>query len=262
MKNRKKIKKYNNKYGGFIVEENKEIPYDIKFSLINPKNPPSDEACKLFYEIEETNSKIKKIFENDPKELKRNFKLLLSLAEAGLVGEVGNPKIAKQALKNLKYDILVGQGKKIKTKYITEFGKSGIYRIILLMILFFYFKEKSYSIYFLVAVGAIIGSWVSFCTRKLEIDFEDLVNFEKDLMPFNIRITFIGLVSVIFSMLLKNEILLVSFGEFSLKDLFLSNEKSVLFGILCGILDTRLAVNLYKKTELILSLKGETNGRL
>lgn len=260
MKNKKNFK--NNKYQGFIVEKNSEISYDIKFSLQNPERTPPNIDCELYHEIEEFNSKIKKIFTNDKEELERNFNLLLSLAQAGLVGKERNPKVAKQALNNLKYDILVSQGKKMKTKYIVGLGINSIIIISILTLLYFFLKEKSFVIYFLVSIGAIIGSWVSFCIRKLEITFDDLVNFEKDLMPFGIRIIFIGIVSLIFAMLLKNEILSISFGEFSLKNLLLSNEKCILFGILCGIMDTKLAVNLYKKTEIILNLKGERNDRL
>lgn len=243
-----------NQYMGFQVRKHDTIPYDINFSLNSSGEVPKD-AFELYKEIENMTSKLKKIFKNDKEELDRNFELLLSLAQAGLVKEIGNPKSAKQALENLKFDILTVQGKKLKSEYIRELGTAVFLNTVILTFVYLIFKNEVFSKYILVFMGAMIGSWVSFCIRKLVINFDDLVNFEKDLMPFQPRLVFIGSIALIFAMLLNNDILSISFGTLSLKTFLVTVEKNILFGILCGILDMKLATNLYEKTELILNIK-------
>lgn len=245
-------------YKGFLVRENDEVPYDINFSLINSKCKIPKVVEELYVDIEKTISDLKMIFKNNEEELAKNFKLVLSLAQAGLAGENGNPYLAKKALENLKNDIIITFGAKLKTKYIKNLG-IGVF----IFDCFIYYIYNNYNLtnYLLVFMGALIGSWVSFCIRKLDIKFNDLVHFEKDTMPFYIRLIFIGIVSIIFAMLLKNEIITIQFGKFSLSTFFETNEKHFLFGIICGITDIKLAINLYRRSENILNVKGEKNVR-
>ncbi|MFR8990442.1 MAG: hypothetical protein ACLVH9_04665 [Fusobacterium sp.] len=245
-----------NKYQGFMVIENPDIPYDIKFSLINPNcRYVPKESAQLYYEIEKILSDLKVIFKDNDEELKKNFKLVLSLAQGGLAGRTGNPQMAKKSLNSLKNDILTVYGQKLKTKYIYNLGKTALFFDIITYILYSTIPNPTFKLYLIVLMGTFIGSWISFCIRKLEIKFDDLVHFEKDLMPYFIRLIFIGIVSVIFAMIINNEIITILFSDFSLKGFFLTKEKSLLFGILCGLVDIKLATNLYKKSEKILNIK-------
>lgn len=247
-------------YNGYYVYRNPKDEYDIVFELQPSKGKVPKEAINLYIEVDKTAPQLKKIFKDDEVELKRNFEMLLTLAQGGLSGKLGNPKLGKEALDSLKYDILLSNGGKIKSSHIIGVGKYVIINIVIAIVLnkiLEFYGEKEFTSYIILFIGAMIGSWLSVCIRKLEITFEDLANFEKDLMPFEIRLVFIGIVSIVFGMLVNNEIVTISFGELSLKTLFDSTQKTLLFGILCGIVDTKLAVNLYKKSETILNVKED-----
>ncbi|MGL5724291.1 hypothetical protein [Cetobacterium sp.] len=250
------------KFKGFYVQKNANDEDDIEFSVQEPSQEIPKNYNELFSEVEKLRADIIKIFEKDKIGKEKYFQMLLTLAQAGLAGENSNPDLGLIALKSLKNDILTVEGQKFKTKYMISLGKNAAINAVITLVLFFamsnFFKFSTIK-YLLVFSGAMIGSWISFGIRKLDISFKDLVNFEKDLMPCQIRLIFIGIVSVIFAMLVNNNLIDISVSNFKLSTLFLKSETTLLFGILCGILDKNLAINLYEKSHNILNIssKGE-----
>lgn len=252
-----------NSFKGFYVKKNDDVKYDIEFSLVDSSQSIPEKHKILYSEVERTKSNIIKIFERDINSLEKYFHMLLSLAQAGLSGENSTPELSLIALENLKNDILIVEGQKFKTKYIQKLGLNAFFNFILCFIflqLLIYFNINNYNKLPLIFSGAMIGSWLSFGIRKLEITFEDLVSFEKDLMPCQIRLIFIGIISVIFGMIIDSKLINLSIANTSIDILFLKNETTVLFGILCGILDKNLAINLYQKSHSILNIseKGKS----
>lgn len=252
-----------NLFKGFYVKKNDVAKYDIEFSLQDPSQDIPEKYKLLYSQVEKTKSNIIKIFEKDINSLEKYFDMLLSLAQAGLAGENSTPEISLIALENLKNDILIVEGQKFKTKYIEKLGLNALINFILCFIclqILNFFNINNYNKLPLIFSGAMIGSWLSFGIRKLEITFEDLVSFEKDLMPCQVRLIFIGIISVIFGMVIDSKLINLSIGNTSIDILFLKNETTVLFGILCGILDKNLAINLYQKSHSILNIseKGKS----
>lgn len=246
-----------NSFKGFYVKKNDNSPFDIEFSLQDPSQQIPDNYKVLYSQIEKTKANLIKIFEFDLDNLEKYFEMLLSLAQAGLAGEYSTPEISLLALENLKNDILIIEGQRFKTNYIQKLGKNALINMIIgfsILQISNNFDTTNFDKFILVFNGAMIGSWISFGIRKLEINFEDLVSFEKDLMPCQIRLFFIGIISIIFAMIIDNRLINISVGNMNLYTLFFKNETTVLFGILCGILDKNLAINLYQKSHNILNI--------
>lgn len=244
-------------FKGFYVEENSKTPYDIVFSLQDSSQEIPPKYQLLYSEVERTKANIIKIFESNPQNLEKYFKMLLSLAQAGLAGENSTPQISLIALENLKNDILVIEGFKFKNAYIIKLGENAFINIFISYLVFLVFnilEIPNFNKYFFIFGGSMIGSWISFGIRKLEITFEDLVNFEKDLMTYQVRLIFVGIISIIFGMIIDNELITFSIGNIGLNTLLLKTETTLLFGILCGILDKNLAINLYQKSHDILNI--------
>lgn len=100
--------------GYFIVYENTaNEDFDVKFEL-HPdlaKNEVPDEQQVLYIEVEKANNVIRSLNNSDYIVKKKYFDKLLSLAQAGLVGETAQPNLALKSLHELKDEVLSVRGK-------------------------------------------------------------------------------------------------------------------------------------------------------
>ena len=85
--------------GLFIVSRDTSNPNDILFNIRKGvKKLDDEEQLSLRDEIDRTLSVLRLLFKDDSKSFDYYFNPLLSLAQAGLVGNSAAPKVAKRAL--------------------------------------------------------------------------------------------------------------------------------------------------------------------
>lgn len=104
--------------GYFVVSENKDELFDIKCELHpeHAKESIPTEQETLYTEIESTNNIIKSLHNTKDEIKSKYFNKLLSLSQAGLVGETAQPNLASKSLIKLKDEMVLVEGQRIKNE--------------------------------------------------------------------------------------------------------------------------------------------------
>ncbi|MGB4658678.1 MAG: hypothetical protein WBI07_05840 [Mobilitalea sp.] len=245
--------------GYFVVVSNKNEKFDIKCEL-HPEyaktNIPPDQEM-LYVEIESTNNVIKSLHNTKEEVKEKYFNKLLSLAQAGLVGETAQPNLAFKSLVKLKDEMILIEGKRIKNDYMKRLGIKAFILIIVILILYIVFHHWKvtypFAGYCLAFIGALTGTWISFGARKFNITFEQLSLLEEDMMSPWIRLIYIGICSVVFMLFLNTQLISIGIGEISTSIIKTSCELQLSIGVLCGLIESRIGINIYKRAVNILS---------
>lgn len=245
--------------GFFNVYKNPNEDFDIKCDL-HPERakevvPP--EQKKLYVEVESTNNVIKSL-KNTQVEIKQKyFDKLLSLAQAGLIGETAQPDLALNSLTKLREEMVLVEGQRIKNSYMVDLGTKALILSVVAVALAIASIATAFcsqiSMYLFTAFGAFVGTWVSFGARKFNITFEQLSLLEEDMMSPWIRLIYIGLCSAIFLLMLNTKILSISIGSLSTTAIKDSVELQIMVGVLCGLVESKIGLNLYKKATTFIS---------
>ncbi|QOR36277.1 hypothetical protein IMX26_05545 [Clostridium sp. 'deep sea'] len=240
----------------FKVYENPNEKYDIIFSLNENKEIP-EVYSDLIKEVQLINSVINKVYERNEANKNRYFKRLLRTAQAGAVGEFAKPELAVISLEGLKKEILEREGGNIKNNYMIKLGLNALALSIVFLILAFIFSNtnKNLLAYCFVWIGAMVGTWMSFAIRKMELKFEDLFSLENDKMSPLIRLIFTSITATFVLLLMKNGVINISSGSFSANSPN-SNEFAFIIGAFSGLAEKKLATDLYNKSVSVLSIKN------
>ena len=102
--------------GYFVVCSNQNEQFDINCSL-HPeyaKETVPIEQETLYVDVESTNNVIKSLNNTKDEVKTKYFNKLLSLAQAGLVGETAQPRLASKSLDKLKDEMILIEGRRIK----------------------------------------------------------------------------------------------------------------------------------------------------
>ncbi|MDO5151109.1 MAG: hypothetical protein Q4D76_17220 [Oscillospiraceae bacterium] len=195
-----------------------------------------ESLCNIIKSLYNTKETIKEKYINK----------LLTLSQVGLVSKPAHTRIAQYALQTLKDEILLIEGKRIKNKYMKILG---VYALVLAVIFIIVMCFSSYNwldCICLAIVGSVIGTWVSFGARKFVIELEDLSTVEKDKMDPLIRLVYISISTVIFMLFLNIGLIEIKFGELETSMLFEDKESALIIGIICGLIESKIGVNIYK----------------
>ena len=245
--------------GYFVVDENKDESFDIKCEL-HPEHakdiiPPDQEA--LYLEVESTNNVIKSLHNTKDEIKTKYFNKLLSLTQAGLVGETAQPNLASKSLTKLKDEMVLVEGQRIKNEYMKNLGIKALILSGIGLVLYFVFNcwEIAYpfAMYCLAFVGALLGTWISFGARKFNITFEQLSLLEEDMMSPWIRLLYIGFCSIVFMLFLNTQLISIGIGGISTTTITDSYDIQLSVGVLCGLIESKIGINIYKKAVNILS---------
>lgn len=245
--------------GFFVVHANDSEKFDIKCQLHpdNAKRTIPSEQEMLYIEVESTNNVIKSLHNTKDEIKTKYFNKLLSLAQAGLVGETAQPDLAFKSLNKLKDEIILVEGQRIKNDYMKKLGVNVVVLCCISLLLYLILRcideNKIILMYFLSFNGALVGTWISFGARKFNITFEQLSLLEEDMMNPWIRLLFIGVCSIIFLLFLNTQIISIGLGEISTTTIKDSYETQLSFGVLCGLVESKIGINLYTKAVNILT---------
>lgn len=240
--------------GCYLVHENKNEKFDIQCELRQGVTEIPDIEKKLYGDVESACSVIKSLNGTTEEVKRKYFNKLLSLAQVGLVPEDGaQPEVAGTALERLKEEIIIAEGRRIKNQYMKRLGIDalilGVLMIILRQISAYCFKNEFISMFATTWIGTMIGTWISYGARKFEIEFKDLAVIEKDMMDPWIRLIYIGLATFAFEMFFMTGIITVSIGKISTADISGNYEIQLVIGLICGLVESRIGVNIYKKAK-------------
>ena len=245
--------------GFFIVAENKEEPFDIKCELhpTYAKNPLPHDQEDLYIEVEHASNIIKSLHNTSEAMKRKYFKKLLSLAQAGLVGITAQPALAMKSLEKLKAEIVLIEGIRIKNDYMTVLGIKVAFLCMIVILVYVLSLQipdvSSYRMYLLALIGAFVGTWISFGARNFHVEFEQLSMIEEDMMSPTIRLLYVGICSVILMLFLNTGTIIINLGEITPMGIKNSSEVQLLIGVLCGLVESKLGIDMYHKATTILS---------
>lgn len=244
--------------GYFLVSSNSNEKFDINCSL-HPEYAKDEipiEQEQLYVEVESANNVIKSLHNTRDEVKLKYFKKLLSLTQAGLVGETAQPHIALKSLNKLKDEMILIEGSRIKNDYMKKLGiKSFKYSMLAggMYIFFQYYKPMQVlSMYCLAFIGALLGTWISFGARTFNITFEQLSLLEEDMMNPSLRLIYIGACAIIFILFLNTRLINFGVGNISTLMIRKSHEIQIVIGILCGLIESKIGIDIYQKAVNIL----------
>lgn len=245
--------------GCFLVDENKETKYDINCARIDKfcKDGVPIEQVNLYCSVEDVAKIIRSLRITEDNIKNEYFNKLLTLTQSGLAGENAQPELAMASLEKLKSEIIVNEAGRIKNKYMIHLGLAGVLMIaislILLGILNFY-HIYILNRYICVFQGAMIGTWVSFGARKVELKFEELSVIEKDRLNPIIRLIFIGISSEILFLFITSDIISFKIGNIKSESLLYSMKLQYLLGVISGLLEYKVAIGVYNEANNIIKI--------
>jgi hypothetical protein len=249
--------------GAFIVYENPDNPRDIRFDISpNLRGKVPKDQSELQEKIESTLTLLRALFPSGDKKFDEYFSQILSLSQAGLVGENAQPQLATNSLAGLRNDIVIRESGPIKNIYLKRLGLSAIALSLLVVITTVFFLHIFPSVkdtigYCFLWVGSMIGVFLSFASRRMSFSLEELPVLRRDpLEPF-VRLIFTGLATTVIGLLLSSELISVNLGNHKSIEFKTNWELALLLGALCGISEKALAVRISGQAKELLGLAGK-----
>lgn len=245
--------------GYFVVHSNENEEFDIKCELhprLAKDSIPEKEQI-LYVKVERTNSIIKSLRKTSKEIKTKYFNKLLTLSQAGLVGETAQPELALNSLTELQNEMVLIEGQRIKNEYMKSLGIRalilGAATILVYIVSLTCGILQAFSMYCLAVIGALIGTWISFGARKFNITFEQLSLLEEDMMSPWIRLIYICVCSAVFLLFLRTQLISFGIGEISTISIKDNPEIQISIGVLCGLVESKIGVNIYKKAVTLIS---------
>lgn len=232
-------------------------PQDICFQVAKDFSGdiPLDQLA-LRDDIDAVLATLKTAFQADSRRFEHYFKPLLSLAQAGLVGEDAQPEIGKRALAALRKEIVAKEAGRIKNQHMRRLGVAALWYalpVLAAVAALRWLEAAAWLIpYLFLWIGAMAGAWLSFAIRKQTFSFEDIAQPEKDLLEPGLRLLVTGAMTLILGLAFNLGMLQVSIGSVSTAEIATKNEVALLVGMFCGISEQALPATLSDQANKLL----------
>jgi hypothetical protein len=247
--------------GCFVVSRDPQNARDIDFSLLPAVGPVPDEQLRLRDEVDHVLTVLRMLFDEKDTRYEEYFRPLLSLAQAGLVGDSAQPELGLRALTSLKGDVTSREGGRVKNKYLKVLGYQALIvggpALLLGLGAAFVVQDQPLVRNFLFLwAGCMAGVWLSFGARKTVFAFDDLHIPEQDRMEPLVRLVFAGLLTVIIGLLFSTHAVEVTLGAIKSSDLEKRSDVAILIGMLCGFSEKALSSQVGRQASALLAEKG------
>ena len=225
----------------------KDNPTDIAFTPINKDVVPKD-YLKFKSDVEAFVSTNKVLFKDDKVTREQFYEEVYSVTSLCFSGEKGDLLIAKQALDDIKEQVLSQHWLKARSKIITNYGIAALL-ISLFLLLLRYFFDGPNSFYFTSLIGTCIGSWLSVAIRTKLLLFDEIrQHISENASPY-IRCVFACVLSFACLIMFKVGVIEIKIGGFSSKDIETSVEIAIALGILFGFGEKYLISTMDSKSK-------------
>lgn len=102
---------------------------------------------------------------------------------------------------------------------------------------------------FLLMAGCMMGTWASFAARNVVLTFDDLAELEQDSLSPVMRLTFTGVLTLIFALIFVTGMIQVEVGGFKTAELTRDGTVAFLAGAFFGLLEQRLPAAIMDKAK-------------
>ena len=184
------------------------------------------------------------------------FYQLVLLATIGLDGPACQPFLARPELADLKNEILSREGGRIKNGYMQELGRNalelGSPALLLLVIrqitlalspgadLLTNQVFRNVMVFSYAWVGAMVGTFLSYAIRNPVLSFDQLAVPEDDRLNPKMRLTYVGLLTTVFTLALLLQVISLEFGPVKTQGMGGQPSLALLIGVFCGISERAL----------------------
>jgi hypothetical protein len=201
------------------------------------------ELVRLVGEMEMT---LKVLFPKQDDLYSKYFNRLLGAAQAGLVGDNPPTDLCIKSVTQLKTELALREGRRIKTQYLVELGYiAGLCGgIAVLLAAFGPAVLDKLKPFLIVWAGSMAGLWVSYAVRRTNTTYEELVSMDRRTTEAVIRVVYVGLVATIFALFLDTNVMAVTLGGFNLAAFPTSVTISALLGVVTGFSEQTLPTKL------------------
>lgn len=189
---------------------------------------------------------------------------LLGAAQVGLQQTPSDPDSSRQALESLQMEVLVREGPRVKNGYMQALGVwaavSGVLAAIIYLTLHNnpHFSQLLYAYQnlFVLWIGTMIGTWLSFGLRRPKLAFKDLGGLEEDMLEPVTRLIFTGLIAITIAFIFASGMVNVSIGALNSASLLAHGSSALLIGMLLGVSEQALPGILTKRASQFVSEIG------
>jgi hypothetical protein len=180
------------------------------------------------------------------------YERLYYIADLAFNSKVEKVKLAERSLVKLKSELISNVGHRIRNKLLIDYVKSAVIPCVIMFGLFLFGdlilscifeqlgKDKSeinVSNIGLVSIAAICGGWITTATETKNMLFSDIVSVLNNQKSIIVRLIFINLISVFFSILIISELLTINLGGLDSNNIVNDSTVALAFGFVLGLLD-------------------------
>lgn len=199
---------------------------------------------------------------------------LAGICRVGLEGDY--PGIATAALNAFKTEFFLRQSGKIKRKASFDLLRIVIYFVLIMFAAYFFVRwtpfgydmmnpreimsrEETFfvkrKVFFLMAAGAAIGTWLSFVVRSLDIQFSDLATVEEEFLGPEIRVAFVVMLTIGFGLIFWTQAFSIKIGDMNVAPT-LSGGTAMLVGLFMGVSERALSLAFTSQAAKFVSALG------
>jgi len=251
-------------YAVSVMAADKDVPASIDYFLLPGTSAP-DDYVSLHIDLERTLAVIRVLFPSKGEKFKEYFWKLADIAMASLGQD--QVRVGRLALTAFQDEIVTREAGHVKNAYIQRLGGYAIafgVPIILFYLYSRYWSDHHSDLYRLrefisMVAGSLLGTWLSFSIRRVQLSFWDLARLEEDLLDPAIRLIFVGGLTVVVGLLLATKAVVITIGGFN--SAFLdSGTTAVLIGCLCGIGEIGLSAAVGRRASEFVSALSAVRG--
>jgi len=240
-----------------------------------PIGPPPPDQFKLRADIGTTLMTLRAIFPDKnegtrPKTMtaiQRRYAAyqdkLLGIAQIGLQTPA-DPNSARQWLEELRADILLREGPRVKNGYMMRLGRAAAALAAVSAVVYLVLRDNpqvshllyAYRNLFVLLTGTMIGTWLSFGLRRPKIVFKDLSALEGDMMEPAVRLIFTGLIAITIAFVFATGMVNVNIGGLNSANLLFNGRSALLIGMLLGVSELALPGVLTRRASQFVSEVG------
>jgi hypothetical protein len=157
-------------------------------------------------------------------------------------------EFANQDLDRFKKEFSAREAGQVKNHYVKRLGIWCLLAIAIFSIFYWiaYYPESgpilhSFKNFFLLAIGAVVGTWLSFLLRRVVLTFDDLAVLEEDRLNPSIRVLFMVALATVVGLLFWSGAVSGGIGNFQGGVALQSHGAwALLMGLLAGIAERTL----------------------
>ncbi|CDZ58106.1 hypothetical protein [Neorhizobium galegae] len=190
------------------------------------------------------------------------FDKLAGIAIAGIGQD--QTMLGGMALDTLKQEVVTRESGRVKNDYLKRLGVwAGAFGVLfgalsILGIYEFYppwFADQRG--FFTLLCGSMVGAWLSFSIRKVELRFSELSILENDRLDPPLRLLFVAGLTLVVGLIFSTNLASITIGGLSTTFLAASSS-ALLIGIFCGISEQSLATTVGSKANDFMGLLAKS----